>query len=150
VLTRWGGYELDDDPSRVDTDALWSFLSEEAYWGRWRTRDVVEHQLATAWRVVGVYEQATGRMVGFARAVSDGAAFAYLADVYVVADARGRGLGRRLVQAMVDDGPGARFRWALHTADAHGLYAGFGFARPDETYLERPGAERPGSSAPAG
>src|SRR5262245_13609666 len=76
-------------------------------------------------------------MVGFARAVSDGVALAYLADVYIVNDARGHGLGRRLVQTMVDDGPGAHFRWMLHTADAHGLYAQFGFTRPGETYLGR-------------
>jgi GNAT superfamily N-acetyltransferase len=143
VLTRWDGYELDDDKDRVDRDALWSFLSAEAYWGRWRTRDVVDHQVAAAWRVVGVYEQATGRMVGFARAISDGAAFAYLADVYIVEDARSRGLGRLLVQTMVDDGPGSRFRWSLHTADAHSLYARFGFTRPDATYLERPRGGHP-------
>jgi len=138
VLIRLDGYELDDDPSRVDRDALWAFLSEHAYWGRWRTRDAVERQLDSAWRVVGVYEQATGQMVGFARAVSDGVAFAYLADLYIAAQARGRGLGKQLVHAMIEAGPGARFRWSLHTSDAHGLYARFGFARPDPTYLERP------------
>jgi len=143
VLTRRDGYELDDDPRRVDRDALWSFLSEQAYWGRWRSRSAVDRQLDSAWRVVGVYEAATGRMVGFARAISDGVAFAYLADVYVAEDARGRGLGTQLVRTMIDGGPGARFRWALHTADAHGLYARFGFTRPDHTYLERPGRTPP-------
>src|SRR6202042_2475010 len=78
-----GQYELDDDPGRVDRDTLWQFLSTEAYWGRWRTRSVVEQQLDSAWRVVGVYDSASGAMIGFARAVSDGAGFAYLADVYV-------------------------------------------------------------------
>jgi GNAT superfamily N-acetyltransferase len=65
-------------------------------------------------------------------------ALAYLADVYVEPAHRGRGLGRALVAAMVDGGPGAGFRWMLHTSDAHTLYAGFGFTRPDDTYLERP------------
>jgi GNAT superfamily N-acetyltransferase len=100
---------------------------------------VVERQLDSAWRVVGVYESATGQMVGFARAVSDGAAFAYLADLYIAPQARGHGLGTRLVHTMIEAGPGARFRWSLHTSDAHGLYAPFGFAPPDSTYLERPG-----------
>jgi GNAT superfamily N-acetyltransferase len=140
VRTEHDGYELDDDPRRVDRDAVWAFLSEHAYWGRWRTRDVVERQLDASWRVVGGYQQATGRMVAFARAISDGEAFAYLADLYVAAPARGRGLGTQLVRVMIDAGPGARFRWALHTADAHGLYARFGFTRPDQTYLERPPA----------
>lgn len=131
------GYEFDDERARVDRDALWSFLSQEAYWGRWRTREDVEHQLDAAWRVVGGYDAADGRMVGFARAVSDGVAFAYLADVYVSPAARGRGLGRELVRVMIDCGPGAGFRWALHTADAHGLYARFGFGPANHTYLER-------------
>lgn len=142
VTTAHGDFELDDDPGRVDRDALWTFLTTEAYWGRWRRREDVERQLDSAWRVVGVYASATGRMVGFARAVSDGVALAYLADLYVSADARGHGLGKALVQVMVDDGPGADFRWMLHTADAHDLYGRFGFAPPDPTYLERPSPRR--------
>lgn len=130
-------YEIDEDPSRVDVDAVWSFLSQEAYWGRWRSRADLEQQLSTAWRVVGCYHRDDG-LVGFARAVSDGVALAYLADVFVAAGHRGNGLGRRIVAAMVDDGPGARFRWLLHTADAHDLYREFGFGPPDHTYMERP------------
>jgi len=134
-----GQYELDDDPGRVDRDTLWQFLSTEAYWGRWRTRSVVEQQLDSAWRVVGVYDSASGAMIGFARAVSDGAGFAYLADVYIDKEFRGQGLGVELVATMIDRGPGASFRWTLHTSDAHGLYERFGFTQPDRTYLERPG-----------
>jgi len=132
------GYGVDDDPSRVDLDVVWSFLSSEAYWGRWRTREDVVRQVWGAWRVVGVYHGQD--MVGFARAVSDGVALAYLADVFVLPGHRGRGLGRRLVTVMIDEGPGGHYRWLLHTADAHRLYAGFGFAAPDDTLLERPGA----------
>ena len=135
-------YELDDDPARVDLDALWAFLSTQAYWSRWRSRADVEAQVRGAWRVVGVYERASGRMVGFARALSDGVAYAYLADLFIAREARGQGLGVRLVQAMVEDGPGAAFRWTLHTADAHGLYERFGFGAPDATYLERPARRR--------
>jgi GNAT superfamily N-acetyltransferase len=134
----FGAYEVDDAAGRVDLDAVWDFLSTEAYWGRFRTRADFEKQFASAWRVVGVYESATGRQVGFARAVSDGVSFAYLADVFVTPAARGSGLGKELVATMIDRGPGAGFRWTLHTADAHGLYRKYGFAEPDETYLERP------------
>ena len=134
-----GKYELDDDATRVDVDAVWKFLSTDAYWGRSRTRADFEAQLATAWRVVGVYEADSGRLVGFARAISDGVACAYLSDVFVTSDARGNGLGKELVATMVDRGPGARFRWGLHTSDAHGLYRQYGFAEPDDRYLERPG-----------
>lgn len=132
-------YELDDDPGRVDLDVVWAFMSTEAYWGRWRTREQVEAQISAAWRVVGVYEVDSGAMVGFARAFSDGVSSAYLADVFVTAAARGHGLGKRLVAEMIDSGPGAAMRWMLHTADAHGLYRQFGFEKPDETFLERPG-----------
>jgi GNAT superfamily N-acetyltransferase len=138
VIISCNPYELDDDVARIDGDAAWRYLSTEAYWGRFRTRGDFSRQLASAWRVVGVYEAATGRMVGFARAVSDGVAFAYLADVYVLPEARGQGLGKELVRTMIDRGPGARFRWALHTSDAQGLYRQFGFAPPDDKYLERP------------
>jgi GNAT superfamily N-acetyltransferase len=139
VIISRADYELDDDPARVDVDAVWQFLSTEAYWNRDRTRAGFEQQLASAWRVVGAYQAGTGRQAGFARAVSDGVAFAYLTDVFVLRAARGRGLGKELVATMIDRGPGARFRWTLHTADAHGLYRQFGFQPPDDRYLERPG-----------
>lgn len=134
-----GAYELDDDANRVDVDAVWAFLSTDAYWGKSRTRADFEAQLASAWRVVGVYEADSGRLVGFARAISDGVAYAYLADVFVTSQERGNGLGKELVATMVDRGPGVRFRWSLHTADAHGLYQQYGFQAPDDRYLERPG-----------
>jgi GNAT superfamily N-acetyltransferase len=134
----FGAYELDDEAGRVDRDAVWEFLSTQAYWGRFRTRADFERQFVSAWRVVGVYESATGRQVGFARAISDGVSFAYLADVFIAPAARGAGLGKELVATMIDRGPGAGFRWTLHTADAHGLYRKYGFAEPDDTYLERP------------
>lgn len=133
-----GEYQLDDDAARIDVDAAWDFLSTEAYWGRERSRGDFEAQLRASWRVVGVYEACSGRMVGLARAMSDGACNAYLADVYVLAEARGRGLGKELVETMINRGPGAGFRWMLHTSDAHGLYRQFGFAAPDDRYLERP------------
>ncbi|HUN34821.1 MAG TPA: GNAT family N-acetyltransferase [Trebonia sp.] len=139
MIETFGAYELDDDPERIDADAVWDFLSTEAYWGRERVRADFDAQLASAWRVVGAYETATGRQVGFARAISDGVAFGYLSDVYVLAEARGAGLGKGLVAMTVDRGAGAGFRWGLHTSDAHGLYRQYGFVEPaDGRYLERP------------
>jgi GNAT superfamily N-acetyltransferase len=138
VIFTSGAYELDDDPGRIDRDTVWEFLSTQAYWGRYRTRADFEAQLASAWRVVGVYETAAGRQVGFARAISDGVDFGYLADVFILPDARGAGLGQELVATMIDRGPGAGFRWSLHTSDAHGLYRKYGFTEPGTRYLERP------------
>lgn len=138
VIIAFDEYQIDDDASRIDRDAAWAFLSTEAYWNADRVRAEFDTQVAVAWRVVGAYESRTGRMVGFARAISDGCRFAYLADVFVLPEARGRGLGVAVVTAMIDGGPGAAFRWSLHTADAHGLYERLGFSKPDHMYLERP------------
>ena len=135
-------YDIDDDPARLDLDTIWTFLSTEAYWSRWRSRADVEEQVRTAWRVVGAYAP-DGEQVGFARAVSDGVAFAFLADVFVLPTHRGHGLGKRLVAAMIDEGPGAHFRWMLFTGDAHGLYERFGFAAPDATAMVRPARRAP-------
>ena len=130
-----GEYELDDDPARLDLDAIWTFLSTEAYWSRDRTRDLFERQVREAARVVGLYHE--GRQVGFERAFSDGVVV-YLADVYVLFEHRGRGLGVELVRAMVDEGPLRDLRWLLHTRDAHGLYEKFAFGPPGERVMERP------------
>jgi GNAT superfamily N-acetyltransferase len=133
-----GDYDL-DDPARLDRDAVVSLLATaDAYWERWRKPADVRAQIDGAWRVIGAYRRTDGAMVGFSRAVSDGVAVAYLADVFVAPAARGIGLGAALVDAMIEQGPGRGFRWMLHTKDAHGLYQKFGFSAPPSTYLERP------------
>ena len=138
-------YQLDDDPARIDAAAAVAFLTAEAYWARWRGEDDIRQQIAAAWRVVGCYDE-TGAMVGFARAFADSGS-AYLADVYVLAEHRGAGLGKAMVRMMVDQDSGPTLRWMLHTSDAHGLYRSFGFARPNGRYLER-GSARESAAAP--
>lgn len=131
-------YEVDDDPARIALDVTWDFLSTEAYWNRWRTRDEVERQWREAWRVIGAFDRSNGAMVGGARAISDGVSDAYLADMFVLSDHRGRGLAKQLLSAMIDNGPGSDFRWILVTSDAHDLYAQFGFGAPDGRLMVRP------------
>ena len=131
------GYELDDDPNRIDLDAVHAYLSR-SYWAEGRPRETVERLVRSAQRVVGLY--ADGRQVGFCRAVSDDASLAYLADVYVLPEHRGRGLGVELIREMIDNGPYAERRWLLHTRDAHELYRRFGFGLPGERLMERPPA----------
>jgi GNAT superfamily N-acetyltransferase len=133
-----GGYELDDDPARLDVPEIARFLSHESYWARGRPAEAIIRSIRAAARVLGLYR--SGRQVGFARVVSDGVAFAYLADVYVLAEHRGRGLGGELVREAIEGGPHGDLLWLLHTADAHGLYAKLGFGPPSERLLERPRA----------
>jgi GNAT superfamily N-acetyltransferase len=133
-----GGFELDDDAGRVDVDAVHDFLANHSYWARGRPREVVERLVREATRVIGLYRDA--EQVGFARVVSDGAAFAFLADVYVLPEHRGRGLGVELVREAVEGGPHRELRWLLGTADAHELYAKLGFGKPSEMLMERPPA----------
>lgn len=141
---RHGRYEIDDDPARFDQAAAWRFLSSEAYWNRWRSESEVQAHIDGAWRVVGAYDHLC-EMVGFARAIADGVAIAYLADVYVLAEHRRRGLGVALVGAMIEHGSGAGFRWMLHTADAHDLYRRLGFTEAAPTYMERHSAAAGGN-----
>ena len=131
-----GGFELDDDRGRIDVDAVHRFLSEESYWAAGRPREIVVRLIEAAARVVGLYEGE--RQVGFTRTVSDGVGFAYLADVYVLPELRGRGLGEELVRETVEAGPYAGCRWLLHTTDAGALYAKFGFGEPSASLMERP------------
>jgi GNAT superfamily N-acetyltransferase len=128
-------------------DAVHAYISGESYWGRGRTREVTEHTITGSERVLGVYRD--GEQVGFARAVSDGATMAYLADVYVLAAYRGRGLGAALLGEMIEGGPRWRVRWMLHTADAQGLYAKFGFSQGPLAFalMERPQQQHSGEPA---
>jgi GNAT superfamily N-acetyltransferase len=132
-----GGFEVDDDRDRIDVDAVHDFVSNHSYWAPGRPHDEQERLVREAQRVVGVYHD--GRQIGFARAVSDDSSITYLADVYVLPEYRGRGLGVELVREMIENGPYADRRWILHTADAHALYERFGFGPPSERVMERPG-----------
>jgi GNAT superfamily N-acetyltransferase len=129
------GYDVDDDRDRIDVDAVHAFLTR-AYWALGRTREVVADIARTSARVVGVYHH--GAQVGYARVLSDCHTTCYLADVYVLEEHRGRGLGYALVSATVDGDPQLKpLRWLLHTRDMHPLYRKFGFEEPDFRFLER-------------
>ncbi len=130
------GYELDDDRERIDLDAVHAFISDESYWAKGRSRDVQAEMNAKAARLVGLYRHE--QQVGFTRtAVVPGMRVAYLYDVYVLTEHRGRGLGEELVRETVERGPFAWYRWLLDTTDAHALYERFGFGRPSGRLMER-------------
>jgi GNAT superfamily N-acetyltransferase len=129
------GLELDDDKARVDLAEVHRFLSDESYWAKGRPRETQDRLIDGAARVVGLYDG--DRQIGFSRAVSDGVSFVYLADVYVLEDYRGRGLGEELVREMVANGPLAGLKWLLHTTDMHPLYRKLGFDTPSAKVMER-------------
>ncbi|MDR7254700.1 GNAT superfamily N-acetyltransferase [Nocardioides sp. BE266] len=127
------GYEIRTALADQDLDLVHRWLSTDAYWSLGRTREAVgtaaEHSLN-----FGAFT-ADGQQVAYARVVTDHANFAWLCDVYVDADHRGRGLGKRLVAAVAErlDALGVK-RTLLATRDAHEVYAGFGFTPlPDPT-----------------
>lgn len=134
---RWsqGDFELDDDRERLDMGRIVGWLAE-SYWARSQPEAVVRRSWDGAGIVLGLYRGE--EMIGCARAVTDFARFAYLSDVYVDSAFRGSGLGRWLVQTIVEHPEVPRVRWVLHTNDAHGLYERFGFVAADETVMQRP------------
>jgi GNAT superfamily N-acetyltransferase len=129
-----GGYELDDDRQRVDVDAVHAYVTE-SYWAKGRSRVKMEAAMAGSARVIGLYEGS--EQIGFARVISDSTTYAYLADVYVLEEHRGNGLGVELVRAAVEGEPWSEISWHLRTKDAHALYEKFGFRPPSERSLER-------------
>ena len=130
-----GGYELDDDKARIDREAVHAYISGESYWARGRPRAAMDALIESAQRVCGLYY--ADAQVGFSRSLSDVHVRSYLADVYVLPEHRGRGLGVELVRFSVEEGPLAGTAWLLHTADAHALYEKFGFEPASERVLER-------------
>ncbi|WP_250474045.1 GNAT family N-acetyltransferase [Caballeronia sp. GAFFF1] len=135
-----GEWRVTTDIASFDFDVIHRYLSEVAYWSPGVARETVEraarHSLA-----FGLFEGA--RQIGYARMITDTATFAYLADVFVLPERQGAGLGKWMIECVMahPDLQGLR-RMMLVTSDAHGLYARFGFrtsAHP-ERIMEKTGA----------
>jgi GNAT superfamily N-acetyltransferase len=126
VDARRDGYEISTERTRLDLDAIHRFLSEEAYWSPGVARETVERAVANS-LCFGLYAP-DGAQAGFARAVTDLATYAWLADVFVFPSHRGRGLGVWLIETIIAH-PDLRSvrRFVLATADAHELYRRLGF-----------------------
>jgi GNAT superfamily N-acetyltransferase len=131
--TRPDGYSLSTDPARLDVAAIHRWLSEESYWAKHIPRATVERAIANSLNF-GLYATG-GAQAGFCRVVTDRATFAWLCDVFVLPEHRGRGLSKWLVSQVLahPDLQNLR-RHLLATYDAHTLYQRFGYApldRPD-------------------
>ncbi|MFN3491010.1 MAG: GNAT family N-acetyltransferase [Anaerolineales bacterium] len=117
-------YLISDDDAILNIDAICDFLSQ-AYWAKKRPRDLIERSLQHSLNF-GVYDRK--QQIGFARVVTDYSTFAYLCDVFIHEDYRGRALGKWLMECILShpELQGLK-RWCLLTKDAHGLYKQFGF-----------------------
>jgi len=127
---------ISDNRTQLDRALIHQFLSERSYWAQGVPREIVDRSIDHS-LCFGVYS--SGRQVGFARVVTDFATFAWLADVFIVEEERGKGLSKKLVAAILAHPQlqGLR-RFLLGTLDAHGLYAQFGFMpiKYPERFLE--------------
>ena len=136
-----------NDPDELDLDLVFSWLSEDAYWALGRSRATQDAAVAGS-RNYGVFDsdsadKGSGAQLGYARIITDGATFAWLCDVYVAPDARGRGAGQLLLTGILAElDPLGLKRIGLRTLDAHTLYEKFGFGPLDqpETWMAREGA----------
>ena len=130
-------FEINTDKGRLNIAAIYKFLSAESYWAKSRTLDQTRTAIQNS-LCFGIY--AGDRQIGFARVVSDFATFAYVGDVFVLGEYRGRGLSKRLMETIIahPDLQGLR-RWLLATRDAHGLYEQFEFSslKFPERWMER-------------
>jgi GNAT superfamily N-acetyltransferase len=124
--SRRENYLISTDPALLDVDVICDFLAR-AYWAQGRPRERTERALRNS-LVFGLYDEDGSRQIGLARVISDYSIFAYLCDVFIHEDYRDQGLGKWLMQSILDhpDLQGLR-RWALVTRDAHGLYQQYGF-----------------------
>lgn len=124
-------YCISTDPARLQVDTIHQYLSTESYWAQHIPVETVQRSISNSF-CFGLYHH--DQQVGFARLVTDKATFAYLADVFILPEHRGKGLSKWMVSVIHahPDMQGLR-RWMLGTRDAHGLYAQFGWtAIPEE------------------
>jgi GNAT superfamily N-acetyltransferase len=130
-------YTITTDPADIDFDALHAFLGT-SYWSRGIPRETMER--AVRGSLPFVLRDEHGNLAGFARVITDRATFGYIGDLFVLPEHRGRGLSKRLMDAIMAHPDLRNFRrWMLATSDAHGLYEKFGF-RPlaaPEVLMER-------------
>jgi len=133
-----GEYTISGDRDRLDLDVIHGYL-DRSYWAAGRSRAQVARSIAES-LPFGLYHRQA--QVGFARVITDHVTLAFLADVFVLEEHRGRGVGTWLVEVVtgLPELRGVK-RWLLGTRDAHGLYRKFGFGAPTpEIWMERPAA----------
>ena len=131
-------YSISTDKSKLDVEAIHDYLCHQSYWAKGRSLERVKKSIENS-ICYGLYDD-KNNMIGFARVLTDYVVFAYLMDLFVFEDYRGKGLGKKLVKHIMEE-PEFQVRlWFLGTADAHGLYEKFGFSaldNPDRFMIKR-------------
>ncbi|RSH93767.1 hypothetical protein EHS25_006415 [Saitozyma podzolica] len=117
----WSEYHIDSSPTRFDVEVAWSYLSTQAYWGRHRSRELVELQIQKAWLVFGLFHEPSSSMVGMARVVGDGDTN-LLMDVFVLPAHQGNGLGVAFLEHVLNGEDRKSWRWLMHTGDRKDWY----------------------------
>ena len=119
-------FNISTDNSKLDIKIIHEYLSERSYWAKGRTLEVVKRSIDNS-LCFGMYDQ-NKKMIGFGRVLTDYAVFAYLMDVFIIEEHRGKGLGKNLIDHIMNFKALRKLkRWQLATADAHGLYERYGF-----------------------
>ena len=133
-------YEISTNKSKLDINYIHGFLSE-SYWAAGIPKHAVEKSINNSF-CFGLFE--AKRQIGFARVITDFTTFAFLADVFVDEDSRGKGLGKRLVTEILnhEDLKGLK-RWHLITDDAQGLYKQLGFVVPGDPFKHMEKRKKP-------
>jgi len=122
-------YSISEDKSRLNVEAIHDFLCHRSYWAKGRSLERVKKSIDNS-ICFGLYDS-NNKMLGFARVITDQVVFAYLMDLFVLEEYRGKGLGTMLAKHIFEH-PDLQVRlWFLGTADAHGLYKKFGFSSLD-------------------
>jgi GNAT superfamily N-acetyltransferase len=136
---RRGDYFISTDRALLDLNVIHEYLSNQSYWATGRSMETIRRSIENSLSF-GLYNEATREQLGFARVITDYATFAWVADVFILDDARGQGLGKWLMEVILAHPELQGFRrWILATKDAHELYRRFGFEelkRP-ERWMER-------------
>ena len=132
---------LSKDKQHLDVLGIYQYLSQDSYWARGRSlaqvKQSIEHSIC-----FGLYlsqQDHNIQQVAFARVITDQVSFAYILDLFVFEGYRGRGYGKQLVAAILEDQALSSVNWLLRTQDAHGLYQPYGFTPLEQSgdYLKR-------------
>jgi len=134
---RKGEYEINTDRKKLDIGLIHDYLDKRSYWATGRSRETIERSIRNSVNF-GIYKGS--QQIGFGRVITDYATFAWVADVFILEEERGKGLSKWLMEVMIAHPKLQKFRrWVLATKDAHELYRRFGFTelKKPERWMER-------------